>query len=185
MLPGRGRWRPTPRDGNGRSPHEVHLRVWTLPAQERLQLHDPTLPVERFQVVGHHHQGGLRRRCRVSLAGSVIDERPRPAGLDGPGEPVPGVAEVGDVRSRPGAERAGQCRGHGRIGGQRRHRIDPVEGLLLVEMDDVVQDELGAHEQVPDQPGVARDRHPEGVLDGPDRCHRVDARAGAADALGE
>jgi hypothetical protein len=52
-------------------------------------------------------------------------------------------------------------------------------------VDDLVLDRLHAHQDVADQPGIARDAVAQGILHGPDRVHGVHDGADAADSLSE
>ncbi len=68
---------------------------------------------------------------------------------------------------------------------ERRHHVDPVERVQVIEMHDVIVHELRDDHQIADQLCVGGDVVFQGVLD---RAHRGDAvhqRAHAADALRE
>jgi hypothetical protein len=57
--------------------------------------------------------------------------------------------------------------------------------MKVVKMDRVIMNVLSAHQKVPDDPRVVRDRDRSGILNAPDRRHAVDIGTNAASALGE
>ena len=62
-------------------------------------------------------------------------------------------------------------------------RIDPVERLQMIEMDDVILQHLGTGHQVADQLAVRRHLDAERILHGAHRRQSMDQRANAANSL--
>ena len=104
--------------------------------------------------------------------------------LDESRDPIADGTEVLD-RTRPVAGAAGQRRGPGRVGGRRRHDVDPVQGVQVVEVHDVVVDHLHGGHNVANSAGVGRNRDAQGVLHRSHRREGVDGRADTARPLGE
>ena len=65
------------------------------------------------------------------------------------------------------------------------HHVHPVQGVQVVEVDDVVLNELHAVDQVPDQIRVGRDGDVQGILHGAAGGHGVHDGTNAADPLGK
>ena len=172
-------------DRRGHAADEEALQVRVLAAEHGVHLDELALPVERLEVVRHRHQVGFGRQPvgRVSPVG--VGERSELAAID---ERLDAIADAGEVlraRQRPVRDRLGERRGLRRIGRERRHDVDPVERVQVVEVDDVVLHACAADDQVAQQPRVGRRRGADRVLDGADRRDRVHRRAHAADPLRE
>ena len=101
------------------------------------------------------------------------------------GEPILDGLEVGGARVRPVALARSEAGGLGRVGGKRAGEVDPVEGMLRVEVDDAGGDVLGGGQQVAHETGVRRQDDTERALYGPDGGEGMDTVAGPADALGK
>ncbi len=161
------------------------LEVRVLAPEDRVDLDHLALPVERLEVVRDRHQVRLRRQPVGRVPPVGVRERPQLAALHEPLDPIPDAREVLRARERPVRDRLGQRRGLRRVGAQRRDDVDPVEGVQVIEVDDVVLHRLHRDDQIAEEPRV-RGRHGANrVLDRPNRRDGVDRRAHAADALRE
>jgi hypothetical protein len=92
--------------------------------------------------------------------------------------------EAGGRIARPVGEGGGEAGRGGRVGLEGALHVDPVEGMQMVEMDDVVLHGPHAGHEVADQLGAAGDGILESILHRPDRGDGMDAGADAADTLG-
>ncbi len=72
-----------------------------------------------------------------------------------------------------------------RVGLQRADHVDPVQGVQMVEVNDVILHVLGAKHQVPHHFGVRRHGDAQRVLDRADRGQGMHGRADAAGPLGK
>ncbi len=161
-----------------------------LAAEDGVQLDHVALPGERVEVVRHRHQVGFRRQLVGGVAPVGIGENAELALLDEGLHLLLHVGEVAGRRLRIAGDRLRQCRRRRRIGLQRRHHVDPVERVQVIEVHHVVVHILRRDHQVADQlrvlrQGVVRNGAMQRVFN---RAHRGDSmhqRADAADALGE
>ncbi len=84
-----------------RDPAYEPVRVRVLPAEDRLDLDDVLLEIERLEVVRHRHEVGLRRELVRRVAPVAVLERPELPALDEPLETPLEVAEVPRRRLGP------------------------------------------------------------------------------------
>jgi hypothetical protein len=90
------------------------------------------------------------------------------------------------VHAGPGGGYAvGDVRGLFGVGLEGAHHIHPVEGMEMIEMDDVIMEELCPHEKVSDDPCVVRNGHLGGHVHATHRGEGMDVGADAARALGK
>ena len=76
------------------------------------------------------------------------------------------------------------CRLHG-VGFDGRSHINPVQGVQVIEVDDMIMKILGTENQIPDQRGVFRNMHVQGVFNATRGCKGMGVGAHAAGSLGE
>ena len=117
---------------------EEALQVRVLAAEHRVHLDELALPVERLEVVRHRHQVGFGRQLVGRVAPVGVGEGPELAAIDELLRRSLHAGEVLRARQRPVGDRLGERRRLRRIGRQRRHDVDPVERVQVVEVDDVV-----------------------------------------------
>ena len=156
-----------------------------LAAQHGVQLDELALPVERFEVVRDGHQVGFRRQPVRRMAPVRVGEGTELAAIDERLDAVADAREVLRARQRPVRNRLGQRRRLRGIGRERRHDVDPIERVQVIEVDHVVLHALRADDQVAQQPRVGRRHRTDGVFDGANRGDGVHGGAHAADALRE
>ena len=125
-------------DRRGHAADEEVLQMRILAAEDRVDLDELALPVERFEIVRHSHEIRFRRQPVGGMA---------PVGVrEGPSWPLSTNALT---RSRTPAKYfgldsgqseidCGERRGLRRIGLQRRHDVDPVERGQMVEVHDMI-----------------------------------------------
>ena len=161
------------------------VRVRVLAAEDRLDLDDLLLEVERLEVVRRRQQIRLGRQLVRRVAPVGVGEDAELAALDELLQAALHVAEVARRRVRPRRDALLDLGGLLRVGLERRHDVHPVERVQVVEVDEVVLRVQRRVHQVADDVRVLRDLDPERVLDRAHRCQRVHAGAHAADALDE
>ena len=161
----------------------VGMRI--LAAVDGVDLDDFLLEIERLQIMRDGHQIGLGRQPVGGMAPIGVLERAELARLHELLEADLQILEIAGRRQRPIGNRLRQRRGRLGIGGKRRHDIDPVERVQMIEMHEVIMHLQRQLHDVADRVGVLRDRDSERVLDRAHGGQRVRARADAADALCE
>ena len=114
------------------------VRVRVAAAENRLDLHDFLLEVERFEVVRDGHQVGFRRQLVGRVTPVAVAERPELSRLDELLQAVLQVAEVARRRQRPARDRLRQFRRRLRVRRERAHHVHPVEGVQVIEVHQVI-----------------------------------------------
>ncbi len=163
------------------------------------------LAVEHVEVVGDPQEVHFgRQQAVVRVVPPVGGEKAQLAACHDAPDLGLDIPEIGDrgpgrvVRKGVGIEldRAGERQavfvehgvlqrpGRSRVGLERFYGAYPVEGVQMVEMDDMVLHRLGGGDDVTDVVGVARYLDPQGVLDRPHRRQGMHGGAYAAEALG-
>ena len=167
--------------------HAAHqpVRVRILAAEDRLDLDDFLLEVERLEVVRDRHQVGFRRQLVGRVAPVAVAERPELSRLDELLQAVLQVAEVARRRHRPRRDGLRQLGRRLRVRGERAHHVHPVEGVQVIEVHQVILRIQGQVHDVADRVRVLGDLDLQRVLDRANRRQRVHAGAHAADALHE
>ena len=136
-----------------------------LAAEHRVHLDELTLPIERLEIVRDRHQVGFCGQAVRRMAPVRVGKRPELAAVDEAFDAIADASEVLRARERPIGDRLGKRRRLRRVCRQRRHDIDPVERVQVIEVDDVVLHALRADDQIAQQPRVGRRCRPDRVLD--------------------
>ncbi len=131
------------------------------------------------------HQVRFRRQLVRGAAPVPAGEDAELAALDELLQPALHFAEVPGRAVGPRRDALLQLGSLLRVGFQRRHDVDPVQRVQVVEVHEVVLRVQRRVHQVADDVRVLRDLDAQRILDRAHRGERVDARAHAADALDE
>ncbi len=165
--------------------HQEALRVWILPAEQRVHLDEFPLPVERLEIVRHRQEIYLRwQRVGRMPPEATSKESELPAIR----ESLQAALHIGEVRSRrvrPVRDGLRQEGGPARIRLESGEDVDPVQRVQVVEVDHVVLYRLRRDDQVAQQPRVGGRLRADGLLHRAHRADRMDGGADAADPLGE
>ena len=172
-------------DGDGHAAHQEGLGMGVLGAEDGVDQDDVLLPLQGLQVVGDGHQVGLGGELVGGVSPVGVLEGAEPAGADEGGDAVLDPLEVGGARLGPVGDGLGELGGFGRVGLEGAGDVHPVEGMQVVEVDDMVLQVLGGHDQVADQAGVVGDPDFERILHAADAGDGMDRGADPAETLGE
>ena len=93
--------------------------------------------------------------------------------------------EIIDTALAGGGDLVGQIGGLFRVGFEGAHHIHPVQGVEMIEVNDVVVQELSAQKQVADDAGVIGDGDAHGGVTGAHGGQPVNVGADPAGPLGE
>ena len=93
--------------------------------------------------------------------------------------------EIVDTALAGSGDLAGQIGGLFRVGFEGADHIHPVQGVEMIEVNDVVVQELGAQKKVADDAGVVRDGDAHGGVPGAHGGQPVNVSANPAGPLGE
>ena len=159
------------------------VRMRVLAAVDGVDLDDFLLEIERLEIMRDRHQIGFGRQSVGGMAPIAVLERAELARLDELLQADLQILEIAGRRQRPVGNRLRQRRGRLGIGGQRRHDIDPVERVQMIEMHEMIMHLQRQLHDVADRIGVLRDRDAERVFDRAHRGQRMGAGADAADPL--
>ena len=150
-----------------------------------MHLDELALPLERLEVVRDRHEVRLGRELVRGMAPVRIGKRTELAPVDQALDPGFDAREVFRARLRPIGDRLRELRRGRRVRVERRHDVDPVECVQMIEVDHVVLDALGRDDQVTQQACIGWRFGADGVLHGANRGDRMNRGAHAADALDE
>jgi len=172
----------------GAAAHHRELGVGVLATEDGHGAGGLDLHVQGFQVV--------RRGDEVDFGGQVVGLVP--AEEEGVGEDTElagiheglelglnGLEGFGGVAGAGRSDGGGQFGGLVRIGLQGVGHVHPVEGVQVIEMDEVVMEILGSHDQIAHHAGIGRNGDLDGVIHAAGGGQGVDVRAHAAGTLGE
>ena len=148
-----------------------------------MDLDDVFLEIERFDVVGHQHEVGLRRELIAGMPPVAVLEDAELAGGDDADQLFLYGSEIARRGLRPRGKALGKPGRFFGIGLGSGNHVDPVQPAELVEVHQVVMVPQGQLHQVADDIRVVGDVDLERVLNGMDGGECVRARADAADAF--
>jgi len=170
-----------------RARHPTHqpVRMRVLAAEDGVDLDDFLLKIECFQVVRDRHQIGFGWQLVGRIAPVAVHERAELAGLDEFLQPVLDVAEVARRTVGPVRDALRQRRRGLGVGLERRHHIDPVKRVQVIEMHQMVMHLQRELHDVADRVGVLGDVDLQRVFHRAHRGQCMGAGAHAADALGK
>ena len=151
-----------------------------------MDLDDFLVELEHFKVVRNRKKVHGRRQLHGRMAPVAVLEDGELARGHELLQAVLDVAEVaGRCQMMMRADLLLDFRRLARIGGEGAHDVDPVKGVQLVEVHQVVLHVERRIHQVADDVGVLRDLDADGVFDRTDGRESVNAGADAADAFDE
>ena len=113
-----------------------------------------------------------------------VAERAELPAADEGGQPVLHPLEIVGARLGPVRDGLGQVGGRGGVSVEGADDIHPVQGVQVVEVDDVVLYVLDAFQDVAQNARIVRDFHPEGIFDSSHGAECVYSRSDTANALG-
>ena len=172
-------------DGSRHTAHQEALEVRVLAAEDGVHLDELPLPLERFEIVRERHEVSGRRKLVRRVPPIRVGEGSELPAIDQPLDAILNAFEIRGAGQGPIRNRLRERRGLLRVRAKRRHDVDPVERVQMIEVDHVVLDALGRHDQIAQYSRIGRRLGADRVFyraDGSDRVHR---RAHAADALSE
>ena len=141
------------------------------------------LKPQGFDIMGCCHQVGFRRQFVGRMAPVGVGKGSQLAAVDKGLQPVLNIFKI--IGTAPGriADIVGQGGCFCRIGLQGADNIHPVQGMQMIEMDDVIMLELGTMEQVSDNTCVFGNFDANRIFDCPHRGQSMCVRSDAAGAL--
>ena len=141
------------------------------------------LELQRFQVVRDGHQVRFGRQTIGGMPPISGAKETELLARDQCADAVLYTLEVLLTRNRPIGNRLRQLRCLCRVRFQCGDDVHPVQGVKMIEMDDVILDRLRRGDDVAHQARVVRNFDAQRVLDRVDRSQRVNHSTNSADAL--
>ena len=154
-----------------------------LAAEHRMQAGCTGLLMKRFEIMGDHEQVFDRSEPVFRVSPVALVKRSQLTAARKAPEPLLNRCEI-DLGC---IVRNGFCQSSGlaRVGVKGADDIHPIQGVQMIEVDDVVVQKLCAHKKIADNAGIFRDGQPQGIFHAAHRGGTVNIGAHPAQPLGK